>query len=221
MSAEVIVSYDGTANDEDALALGNLLARAGLQLALAYVRHSHEWDDRREQIAQHDAQHRLEQGALGLDDPDVACHVVFNASTPAGLEELAQREGASLLVFGSEYRTPPGRAEPGNSAQLLLEGGRVAVGVAAAGLRIDRSNAVRTIAVAPAEADDAAQRTASALADRTDATLVDSGDADLIIVGSQPDGPVGRISLGGSSRAALNAVRGSVIVLPAGTPLAL
>ena len=29
MSADVIVSYDGTANDEDALALGNLLARSG------------------------------------------------------------------------------------------------------------------------------------------------------------------------------------------------
>ena len=37
-------------------------------------------------------------------------------------------EGAALIVFGSDYRTPPGRVEPGGSAQRLLEGGPVAVG---------------------------------------------------------------------------------------------
>jgi hypothetical protein len=40
MSAKVIISYDGTSNDDDALALGKMLARAGFALALAYVRHS-------------------------------------------------------------------------------------------------------------------------------------------------------------------------------------
>ena len=37
MSAKVIISYDGTSNDDDALALGKMLARAGFTLALAYV----------------------------------------------------------------------------------------------------------------------------------------------------------------------------------------
>ena len=40
MSAEAIISYDGTENDDDALALGKMLARGGLTPALAYVRHS-------------------------------------------------------------------------------------------------------------------------------------------------------------------------------------
>jgi hypothetical protein len=40
----LIISYDGTPNDEDALALGKMLAPAGFRLALAYVRHFHEFD---------------------------------------------------------------------------------------------------------------------------------------------------------------------------------
>ena len=47
MGASVILSYDGTQNDDDALALGKMLARAALPLALAYVRHSREFDPRR------------------------------------------------------------------------------------------------------------------------------------------------------------------------------
>ena len=44
VSADLIVSYDGTANDDDALALGKLLAGTGATLALAYIRHSREFD---------------------------------------------------------------------------------------------------------------------------------------------------------------------------------
>jgi hypothetical protein len=47
VAASVVISYDGTPNDDDALALGKMLARAGLPLALAYVRHSREFDPRR------------------------------------------------------------------------------------------------------------------------------------------------------------------------------
>ncbi len=213
----MIVSYDGTENDEDALALGGIFAAAGARIALAYVRHAREWDATRETIAQHDAELRLEHGAMGLEDPHVDRHVVFNASTPAGLEQLAADEGASLIVFGSEYRTSPGRAEPGTSAQQLLDGGPVAIAVAAAGLRARRDGALRSIAVARDSADSAATETAEALARALDADIVSNGTpADLIIVGSQSEGSPGRITLGGNARATLNASRGSVLVLPAG-----
>src|SRR5947209_2520500 len=59
----IIVSYDGTPNDEDGLALGGLLARAGASVSLAYVRHSREFDPGREAMAQHDAERLLENGA--------------------------------------------------------------------------------------------------------------------------------------------------------------
>jgi nucleotide-binding universal stress UspA family protein len=221
MTADLIVSYDGTSNDEDALALGGLLAASGAKLALAYVRHAHEWNEGREQIAQHDAERLLEQGALGLQSPHgVDRHVVFHASTPAGLEQLARQEGAGIIVFGSEYRTSPGRAEPGTSAQQLLDGGPVAVAVAAAGLRASRRPTLGTIAVATNGQDEAALATAAHLAQALTAEIVDIGaGADLIVVGSQSGGVAGRISLSGSVRAALNAVRGSVLVVPGGTPV--
>ena len=40
MALKIIVSYDDTDNDRDALALGRLLAFSGAELSLAYVRHS-------------------------------------------------------------------------------------------------------------------------------------------------------------------------------------
>jgi nucleotide-binding universal stress UspA family protein len=220
MSTNIIVSYDGTPNDDDALALGKALARGGATLALAYVRHSREFDPRREELANHDAERRLESGANWLGDPDIPRHVVFSASTGEGLAQLAQSEGASLIVFGSDYRTPPGRAEPGTTAQYLLEGGSVAIAVAQAGLRTNAEAAIKSIAAATS-GDDEAGRTAQALADRLGATLVSNGagPTDMIVVASQAGGPDRRITLGGSTRSMLNSALGSVLVLPRGTTL--
>ncbi|HET7047372.1 MAG TPA: hypothetical protein VFI54_03805, partial [Solirubrobacteraceae bacterium] len=218
MSAKAIISYDGTSNDDDALALGKMLARAGFTLALAYVRHSREFNPRREELAQHDADQRLERGAALLGDPEIARHVVIGASTGAGLGLLADRERASLIVFGSDYRTAPGHVEPGTSAQHLLGGGSVAIAIAAAGLRTHLGGAIRSIAVPLAgPTNDVARETASALATKLGATLVESRTepVDLIVVGSQPDAPAGHIVLGGDVRSELNSARSSVLVLPA------
>src|SRR5437588_5903566 len=90
MSSELIVSYDGTANDDDALALAELFAPTGAKIALAYVRHAREFDAKREELAQHDAERRLSQGVDLLGDPAVERHVLFSASTGEGLQQLAQ-----------------------------------------------------------------------------------------------------------------------------------
>lgn len=223
MSADVIISYDGTANDDDALALGKLLAGGTTKLALAYVRHAPDFDPRREALAQHDAESRLEQGAGKLGDPSIPRHVVFSSSTGAGLEELAATESASAIVFASDYRTPPGHAEPPASAQRLLEiGCETGIGVAAAGLRIDPDTKIGTIAVLPVDGGDAAQQTADALAGKLGAEIVTpeaAATADLIVTGSQPGAPAGRIALSGSARSMLDASRGSVLVVPSGKPL--
>jgi nucleotide-binding universal stress UspA family protein len=223
VSSDLIVSYDGTPNDDDALALGRLLAKTGAGLSLAYIRHSREFDPRREELAEHDAERRLEQGVAWLGDPDVPKHVVFSGSTGEGLEQLAEAEQASVIVFGSDYRTPPGRAEPGTSAQRLLEGGSVAIAVAAAGLRSLGDAGIRSIAVSTVGGDTAAQATADELAAKLGASIVDLGgaDVDLIVVGSQPNGSSPRIALSGSTRTMLNAARGSVLVVPSGEPVRL
>ncbi len=220
MSTKIIVSYDGTPNDDDALALGKMLAKSGADLALAYVRHTREFDPRREELAQHDAEQRLEQGAIWLDAPDTPTHVVLSGSTWEGLEQLAETEGAALIVFGSDYRTPPGHAEPGNTAQHMLEGAGVAIAVAAAGLRTEKEGAIGSVSIAAGNADTAAIETAKALSETLGASLNGGeGTADLYVVGSP--GPTGRIGLSGLTRTQLNSARGSVLVVPHGTPVTL
>jgi nucleotide-binding universal stress UspA family protein len=219
MSADVIISYDGTVNDDDALALGQLLSAAGASLALAYVRHSREFDPTREELAQHDAERRLARGAAELGDDSIPQQVVISASTGEGLAKLAQSEGASVIAFGSDYRTPPGHVEPGTTAQMLLDGGQVAIAVACAGLRTSAETGIRTIGVPLAGPhNDNARATARALADRLGATVVDppGGAVDLIVVGSQPAASEGHIVLGGDVRSELARARSSVLVLPQG-----
>jgi nucleotide-binding universal stress UspA family protein len=219
MTADLIISYDGTSNDDDALALGKLLAQTGSSVALAYVRHSKEFDPRREEVAQFDAEQRLERGAA-LIGGSVAKHVVVGAATGEVLGELAQREGAAIVVFGSEYRTPLGRAEPGTSAQRLLESGPVAVAIAAAGLRTKADGRIQSVAVPFAgPVNDDARATAASLAEKLGATVVDANEdsIDLIVVGSQAGAPAGRVVVAGEVRNELNSARSSVLVLPAET----
>lgn len=220
--SKIIVSYDGTANDDDALALGRMLAQGGAELELAYVRHSREYDPRREELAQHDAERRLEHGAAGLREDQLARHVVLSASTRDGLMGLADSTGASVIVFGSDYRIAPGHVEPGTSAQQLLEGGPVAIAVATAGLRASRKPGIGSIALAGTELDGAVQETADALATKLGARIVSADQTpDLLVVGSQAGAPEGRIALSGSIRNELDEARSCVLVLPRGRTIQL
>jgi nucleotide-binding universal stress UspA family protein len=219
LSTGIIVSYDGTPNDDDALALGRLFARTGATIALAYVRHSREFDPGREVMAQHDAEQRLEQGAAWLGQPDIPKHVVIAASTGGGLAELAQSEGSELVVFGSDYRTPPGRVEPGPSARYLLEGGPVAVAIAPAGLRARTDEKFGTVAVSAEDGDPAATETAETLAAAFGTTMAASptdSDVGLIVAGSSPSAPEGRVLLSGASRYVLETARAALLVVPRG-----
>jgi hypothetical protein len=222
MPLEIIISYDGTAHDDDALMLGRMLSTAGASLSLAYVRHSREYDPRREEIGVHDADRRLEQGALWLGDETIARHVVVDPSTSSGLGSLAASAGAAAVIFGSDYRTSPGRVEPGGSAQGLLDGGSVAVGVAAAGIRTRQTPALQTISFAGVEDGGTAADSARALAQAAGAELTPgSREADLIIVDSRSTAATGTVGLDGITRGWLDSARGSVLVLPRGASLSL
>ncbi len=220
MSRPLLVSYDGTPNDDDALALARLLAAGGAPLALAYVRHSTEFDERREELAAHDARRRLAQGAQWLGDETLPQHVVIHPSTWVGLAELASELDAAMIVFGSDYRTSPGNVSPGTSAQHLLEGGPVAVAVAPAGIRTGGPQAITRVAV---DGDPVATESARALGRTLGAEVVADPDptAELIVIGSRPDGAAGRITLSGAVRGRLNSVRAAVVVVPAERPISL
>ncbi len=130
MPPKIIVSYDGTANEDDAITLGRVFRNAGADVSIAYVRHTHEPDSNRETLAQAEAQDLLERGVQLLGDANVQRHVVTDRSTPEGLAALAQRESADVVVFCSDSHTAKGHVAVGNSAERLLEGGSVAVAIA-------------------------------------------------------------------------------------------
>jgi len=196
----VIVSYDGTRNDRDGLALGRLFAAAGAEVSLAYVRHAPEPDPAREAQVQEQSEHLLAVAAEQLDGHSAGTHVIFNPSTAAGLQGLAGELGAKLIAFGSSYRTPPGRVELPHTAETLLEiEVPCSLAVAPAGLRrepVERS--VGSVAIYDEAGDEAARASATGLAHALGAVVSD-GEADLLFVASRADAPPGRLGL--SSRA--------------------
>jgi nucleotide-binding universal stress UspA family protein len=215
MALKIIVSYDDTDYDRDALALGRLLAGAGGELSLAYVRHSFGGA-----LEQEQAEELLARGAASVGAPEMPRHVVVNPGTSVGLTELAKREGADIIVFGSEYRTAPGIVKPGISAHKLLLGGPAAIAVAPAGLHGAASISVERVGVID-EGDPTARETANSLAAALGADLVEhgSGPVDLLVVGSRPEAPAGKVVLSASSDYAVEAATYPVIVLARGTAL--
>ena len=111
---DIVVSYDGSSTDDDGLALGKMLSRTGASLSLAYVRHSREFDPKREELAQHDAERRLQHGHDLIGAEGAPQHIIINPSTPEGLRQLAASEAARSSP--SAPTTGPHRAAP-NLAQ--------------------------------------------------------------------------------------------------------
>jgi nucleotide-binding universal stress UspA family protein len=215
MSMKIIVSYDDTDMDRDALALGRLLAAAGGELELAYVRHSFG-----ESLEQQQAEEMLARGAASIGKPDLPRHVVVNAATSVGLTELAEKEQADVIVFGSEYRTSPGLVKPGISAHKLLLGGPSAIAVAPAGLHESPAVSIGTVGVID-EGDPSARATAESLASALGATVAEYGSAaiDLLVVGSRPEAPEGRVVLSAKSDYAVEDARYPVLVIPRGVSI--
>lgn len=211
----IIVSYDDTDNDRDALALGRLLAFSGGELSLAYVRHSAGGA-----LEQKQAEELLERGAASVGAPDMARHVVVNPGTSVGLRELAEQESADIIVFGSEYRTADGLVKPGISAHKLLLDGPAAIAVAPAGLRSRPSVGVNTIGVID-EGDEAARATAEGLASALGAGVRDGahGPIDLLVVGSRPEAHAGRVTISAATDYAVEAATCPVLVVPRGVTL--
>ncbi len=212
MPLKIIVSYDDTDNDRDALALGRLLAISGAELSLAYVRHSYG-----ESLEQHEAEDLLARGAEAAGTPDMPKHVVVNPGTSVGLTELAERENADLIVFGSEYRTAAGSLKPGISAHKMLLGGPAAIAVAPAGFRESPAVGVNTVGLID-EGDEAARQTSASLAGALGAQVGDpgAGPVDLLVVGSRPESPQGKVTLSASSDYAVEAATYPVLVIPRG-----
>lgn len=214
MTTKVIVSYDGTDNDRDALALGRLFAQAGAALELAYVRHS--------AADETEAQKLLDAGVKELREGDVPTHVVLSGSTPEGLRRLAVERESGLVVFGSEYRTAKGHVDPQNSARRLIEGGPIAVALAPAGFAGDTAFQVETVGAIGEDGDPCVLETADLLASRLGGSVAARAtkDVDLIVVGSKAGTVTGRVTISAAAEYLIELARCPVVVLPRGVALA-
>ncbi|MFL5822209.1 MAG: universal stress protein [Solirubrobacteraceae bacterium] len=217
MAPKAIISYDGTAYDQDALALGRVLGEAGVTLQLAYVRHAMESQREREQLEESEADQLLEAGARALGDLDVERRVILSASTAEGLRWLAQEEDADIIVFGSDYRTAAGHVVPQHSAQQLLEGGPAAVALAPASYRTEQSSQFGRIGVLAAPGDDEAIATARDLAEVFGARVTrDEPYVDLLVVGSRPESPEGQVIISSHAQHEIENATSPVLVVPRG-----
>jgi nucleotide-binding universal stress UspA family protein len=225
MPAKILVSYDGTDNDVDALALGRVFAQAGGELSLAYVRHNRESEERREQIAEAEAEELLAGGAKWVGLPDAPQHVVVSGSTHQGLLELAKQYGYSIIVFGSAYRTTPGHVQPGVSCERLLESrpSGIAVGIAPAGLRVKADVVISVAAYVDGEDDPSARETAASLAEKLNSKVLERATQapDLLVVGSRTGAPIGVVDLSGAARYLIETVRCPVLIVGRNSPIIL
>ena len=201
MSNKIIVSYDGTANENDAIALGKVFARAGAEVSLG-LRTPCERARQRSRAEPSGGPGAARSRSSAVRGPVAGTHVVTDPSTPQGLGALAEQIGAAAIVFCSDSHTAKGHVTIGNSAQRLLEGGSVAVAIAPAGLADDDPQVQRIVAVGEAGGDGSAQATAQALADALGAEVVPVADeaADLVVIDSRPEAEQGRVSLSSSAR---------------------
>jgi nucleotide-binding universal stress UspA family protein len=220
--SKIIVSYDGTANEDDAIALGRIFARAGERVSVAYVRHARELDDDRERQIQSEAEQVVERGAALLGGDEVTRDVVTDRSTPEGLRRLAEREAADVIVFCSDSHTAKGHIAVGNSAERLLEGGRTAIAIAPAGLAERGHDTPMRQIVAVGDGGHGARATADALAAALGATVepVVGERTDMLVIDSRPEAEPGTISLSASAGHLVEISTCPVLVVPRGVTLA-
>jgi nucleotide-binding universal stress UspA family protein len=220
-STSIVVSYDGTYNEDDAVALGRVFAAAGAEVALAYVRHTHELQSGAEALAEHEAEELLLRGAALLGGREAGRHVVTDRSTPEGLRALAQRVGANAIVFCSDSHTAKGHVAIGNSARRLLEGGRHAVAIAPAGFAM-QGRPLQVVSYSGDGGDHSARLTAESLAAASGASVsaVADGVADLLVIGSRAEVEQGVVGLSAKAENLIEGIaRCPVLVLPRGVEL--
>lgn len=137
MFKNVLVGVDGRSGGRDAIALASRLLSPGGKLALVHVHSGLPISPRVALPGQHPGSDEESQELLERerDDAEVAADlIVHTSSSPGrGLHDLAEKQGADLIVVGSCSRGVLGRAMLGDDTKGSLNGASCAVAVAARG----------------------------------------------------------------------------------------
>jgi nucleotide-binding universal stress UspA family protein len=240
----ILVGYDGKPGGRDALALARgLAAIEGAELVLcvaleldplATPAHAYE-------RAMAEAEERVSTAAREvLGETPFRLRTVGGVAAPRALHEVAEDEGADVIVLGSTHRGGLGRVLPGSVGERLLHGAPCAVLIAPSGFA-ERENFeiarigvgfdgkteaghARTVAAALAE-ELGAEVVTITVTGNGDAEPADPGDAatelversrelDLLVVGSRGYGPVRHALLGSVTQKLMQAAACPVLVVP-------
>ena len=140
----VVAGFDGSDQGWDALHLATILSRAvGSPLWAADVYPHDRWEvpplgyAEWSEFLREDATRTLEEaeGAERVAGADLVTRAVPSSSPARGLQDLASRCGASLIVIGSSHRGTVGRVMNGSVGERLLHGSPSPVAVAPLGYR--------------------------------------------------------------------------------------
>ena len=134
---KILVGFDSSDEAEDALRLAEALRSAvGGELIVASVDegepivfdHLPQWRERVD--AHHEADFAHAAAQLGRDD---FTKRAASGSAPAALDQIAEFEGADVIVVGSTHRGPLGKILPGSVGDRLFAGAPCAVAIAPVG----------------------------------------------------------------------------------------
>jgi nucleotide-binding universal stress UspA family protein len=136
----VIAGVDGTERSADGIALADLLAeRLGAPLLLV---HTHPYSPLSRTLEQQQYEQMVRstfdstlfqvQALIG-EDREREMRVIAADSPAAGLQRIADREQAQLIVVGPSHRSGLGRVRPGSVGERLLSGAPVPVAIAPRG----------------------------------------------------------------------------------------
>lgn len=150
MFKKIVVGYDGSDQAKDALALARLLASAGTSLVAASI---YKFEDVYGKGSAGDAgfEAGLREGAerpLGDLGDGIEKRTHGRGSPAHGLQELAESEGADLIVVGSTHHGAVGRTFIGSTSERLLHGSPCPVAVAPKGFASVESPGIRVVAAA-------------------------------------------------------------------------
>ena len=138
---KILIGVDGSERSEDAVAFGRALALAsGAPVVLAMAHRSEPLRpgaDAHEVVLREDAARTLARLADAFDDIDniELRPLVTDMSAAHALQELAEQEGAGIIVVGSSHTGRLGRVLPGSTAERLLHGAPCPVAVVPLGYR--------------------------------------------------------------------------------------
>jgi nucleotide-binding universal stress UspA family protein len=172
-----VVGFAPDGRGRAVLELAAMLARAGGEDLLAVAVVPAPWAPGPARV---DAEYQAELQTLAeaaLDQararlPEGSRFEVHHArSTPAGLLEVAEREGARLIVVGSASRGAHGYVELGSVTERLVHSSPIPVAIAPRGFHCRGACPVTRVTVAFGGTDDALVQTAAEVAERVGASL--------------------------------------------------